>query len=353
LLDSLMGPSRDKSREEPHPAVSAPTDAEPQTAAAPVTVGTTPAVPLLTLDTDAAALHAASAPSLVSPLAVPGASGAFADDPKFGEPGVVSRYALRHVPSSKGGGGLFFLRSEKRDWTNIGKGGGFFERQGNSDKKEWDSDEEKYDEFGRKKKKRKEALKTSTERRGAPDQQAESRENLGDDPRFEAFTGCSVSSSSAPPSWAVSQEAEVFPATATLAANSPVAAAVAWNIPVACGMLRPRGPCAAALAAGGSCRPHPLLPAAAVPQPAASPWAPGAWQSAGSWDEHPGSGNAAWQPETAGWQSGCWSTGSCGGVDHRRHIGPNGCGSSLLWGHRPPLRPHFNPATEASGGQWW
>lgn len=341
--------------EEPHPAASAPTDADPQTVAALVTAGATraaEAAALLPLDASAAAWQAAAtAPSWVSPLPAEGAGGAFSDDAKFGEPGALNRYALRHVPSSKGGGGLFFLRSEKRDRTNIGKGGGFFERQGNSDKKEWDSDEEKYDEFGRKKRRRKEPLKTSTEQRVASNHQAEPRESVGDEPKVEALLGYSVSSSSAPPSQAVRQEAEVVPAT--VAASSPVAAAVAWNVPVACGMLRPRGPCAAALAAGGACRPHPLLPTAAAPHLPAASWAPGAWQCAGSWDEHPGSGNSAWQPDTAGWQSGCWSIGGCGGEDHRRHIDPNGCGSSLLWGHRPPLRPHLYPATEASGGQWW
>merc|ERR1719401_969983 len=68
--------------------------------------------------------------------------------------GDLPAYALKHIPASRGGGGLFFLRSEKRDWSNVGKGGGFYERQGMTDKKEWDSDEEKYDEFGRKKRKK-------------------------------------------------------------------------------------------------------------------------------------------------------------------------------------------------------
>lgn len=53
-----------------------------------------------------------------------------------------------------GGSGAFFLKSEKRDIASIGRGGGFFERGKPSDRKEWDSDDEVYDEFGRKKKKR-------------------------------------------------------------------------------------------------------------------------------------------------------------------------------------------------------
>merc|ERR1719225_1542232 len=96
--------------------------------------------------------------------------------------------------------------------------------------------------------------------------QAEPREGVGDEPKVEALAGYSVSSSSAPPGQVVRQDAEVVPATAAVAASSPVAAAVAWNVPVACGMLRPRGRCAAALAAGGACRPHPLLPMAAAPR---------------------------------------------------------------------------------------
>lgn len=35
----------------------------------------------------------------------------------------------------------------------IGRGGGFFQRSGTEDHKEWNSDEEEYDEFGRKKRK--------------------------------------------------------------------------------------------------------------------------------------------------------------------------------------------------------
>jgi len=336
---------------------------------------------LLPLDGHAAAaLHTATTmSSLMSSL--PGAGGAIGGAANLGEPGAVNRYGLRHVPSSKGGGGLFFLRSEKRDWTNIGKGGGFFERQGNSDKKEWDSDEEKYDEFGRKKRKRREPPKVPTQQRGTSDQHVESRPRVSDEPRVEAsraavadaepavtrmvthraadaLAGYAVSSSSAP--LAVSQEARVVPPIAGVASSSPVAAAAAaaaaWTAPSACGVLGPR-----AGGAAGACRPQQLLlPAAAAPPrlPAAS-WALGAWQCAGSWDEHPGDGNATWQPDPSGWQSGCWSAGgscggSCAGADHRRHIvGPNGCGSSLLWGHRPPLRPHFYPATQASGGQWW
>jgi len=65
-------------------------------------------------------------------------------------------YALRHIPQSRGGGGLFFLKnSERRDVSTLGRGGGFFERQGVSDRVEWDSDQEEVDEFGRKKKRRK------------------------------------------------------------------------------------------------------------------------------------------------------------------------------------------------------
>ncbi|CAJ1368331.1 unnamed protein product [Effrenium voratum] len=65
-------------------------------------------------------------------------------------------YALKVVPASRGGGGLFFLRSQKRDSEQLGRGGGFNERQNAGDLKvEHNSDDELYDEFGRKKKRKK------------------------------------------------------------------------------------------------------------------------------------------------------------------------------------------------------
>merc|ERR1719487_2486237 len=62
---------------------------------------------------------------------------------------------MKQAPPSRGGGGVFFLKSERRDLFNTGRGGGFFERQSVADKVEYNSDDELVDEFGRKKKKRK------------------------------------------------------------------------------------------------------------------------------------------------------------------------------------------------------
>lgn len=80
--------------------------------------------------------------------------------------GDLPSYALRHVPTSRGGGGLFFLKSEKRDMLNTGRAGGYFERLGAADRnlthKEWDSDEEQFDEFGRKKRKKSAAPKKAS-----------------------------------------------------------------------------------------------------------------------------------------------------------------------------------------------
>jgi len=73
-------------------------------------------------------------------------------------------YALRQVPQSRGGGGIFFLKSERRDWTNVGRGGGFYERQDTRDKKEWDSGDEDIDEFGRKKRRRISSATTAARR---------------------------------------------------------------------------------------------------------------------------------------------------------------------------------------------
>jgi len=47
--------------------------------------------------------------------------------------------------AARGGSGAFFLKSEKRDWTNVGRGGGFYERQDRTEKKQWDSDDEEDD----------------------------------------------------------------------------------------------------------------------------------------------------------------------------------------------------------------
>mmetsp|Transcript_6452 Transcript_6452/g.15682 ORF Transcript_6452/g.15682 Transcript_6452/m.15682 type:complete len:354 (+) Transcript_6452:117-1178(+) len=75
-------------------------------------------------------------------------------------------YAMRVIPQSRAGGGAFFLKSEKRDWSSTGKGGGFYERQDASERVEHNSDDEMYDEFGRKKKRRKpEATKARAAKR--------------------------------------------------------------------------------------------------------------------------------------------------------------------------------------------
>eukprot|EP00435_Cladocopium_sp_Y103_P025248 s1444_g6.t1 len=63
-------------------------------------------------------------------------------------------HALKVVPASRGGG-LFFLRSQKRGNEALGRGGGFNERQTAADLKvEHNSDDELYDEFGRKKRRK-------------------------------------------------------------------------------------------------------------------------------------------------------------------------------------------------------
>ncbi|CAE8615854.1 unnamed protein product [Polarella glacialis] len=92
-------------------------------------------------------------------------------------------YALRVVPPSRGGGGLFFLRGEKRDILSTGKGGGFNDRT-IADKVEHNSDDELIDEFGRKKKKRKTAAPKSGEKAAAKESK----------PRAQNFVRFSTSS---------------------------------------------------------------------------------------------------------------------------------------------------------------
>mmetsp|Transcript_53609 Transcript_53609/g.120883 ORF Transcript_53609/g.120883 Transcript_53609/m.120883 type:complete len:174 (+) Transcript_53609:140-661(+) len=53
------------------------------------------------------------------------------------------------------------LELRKKD-GEIGRGGGYFQRSSTQDRKEWNSDDEGYDEFGRKKKKASEANSSSS-----------------------------------------------------------------------------------------------------------------------------------------------------------------------------------------------
>ncbi|CAE8734188.1 unnamed protein product, partial [Polarella glacialis] len=97
-------------------------------------------------------------------------------------------YALRVVPPSRGGGGLFFLRGEKRDILSTGKGGGFNDRT-IADKVEHNSDDELIDEFGRKKKKRKTAAPKSGEKAAAKESkplEAEAGRSWGAAPEVSA-----------------------------------------------------------------------------------------------------------------------------------------------------------------------
>eukprot|EP00930_Biecheleria_cincta_P026664 TRINITY_DN18760_c0_g1_i1.p1 TRINITY_DN18760_c0_g1~~TRINITY_DN18760_c0_g1_i1.p1 ORF type:complete len:261 (+),score=60.37 TRINITY_DN18760_c0_g1_i1:28-783(+) len=72
-----------------------------------------------------------------------------------GPGGDLPSYALKVVPASRGGGGLFFLRNPKRDGQELGRGGGFNDRQTASDLKvDYNSDDEQIDEFGRKKRRK-------------------------------------------------------------------------------------------------------------------------------------------------------------------------------------------------------
>ncbi|CAE7558716.1 unnamed protein product [Symbiodinium necroappetens] len=70
---------------------------------------------------------------------------------------------------SRGGGGLFFLRSQKRDHEELGRGGGFNERQTATDLKvDHNSDDELYDEFGRKKRRKAKAAAKGPSKTEAP-----------------------------------------------------------------------------------------------------------------------------------------------------------------------------------------
>ncbi|CAE7654963.1 unnamed protein product [Symbiodinium sp. KB8] len=95
----------------------------------------------------------------------PSAASADKDLPSYalkarqGRPGVRVSAPSLHSEKSRGGGGLFFLRSQKRDHEELGRGGGFNERQTATDLKAWhsvdhNSDDELYDEFGRKKRRK-------------------------------------------------------------------------------------------------------------------------------------------------------------------------------------------------------
>ncbi|CAE7204324.1 unnamed protein product [Symbiodinium sp. CCMP2456] len=88
-------------------------------------------------------------------------------------------YALKVVPASRGGGGLFFLRSQKRDHEELGRGGGFNERQTATDlKAEHNSDDELYDEFGRKKRRKAKAAAKGPSKTEAPKAEADSKEEV-------------------------------------------------------------------------------------------------------------------------------------------------------------------------------
>mmetsp|Transcript_65562 Transcript_65562/g.182259 ORF Transcript_65562/g.182259 Transcript_65562/m.182259 type:complete len:506 (+) Transcript_65562:108-1625(+) len=76
---------------------------------------------------------------------------------EFNVNGVSSRTELPHwaLRQNGSGGGIFFLRSEKRTQSSMGRAGGFYERQDDdANRKSWDSDDEEYDEFGRKKRRK-------------------------------------------------------------------------------------------------------------------------------------------------------------------------------------------------------
>merc|ERR1719203_1154218 len=63
--------------------------------------------------------------------------------------------------------------NDRRDGA-VGRGGGFFERQAESDRNPWDSDDELYDEFGRKKRKKNAAPKAGAKAAKAkPDSKAD------------------------------------------------------------------------------------------------------------------------------------------------------------------------------------
>merc|ERR1712217_1007880 len=67
------------------------------------------------------------------------------------------------------------LEMRRKD-GDIGKGGGFFQRASAEDREQWDSDNEDYDEFGRKKRKADKAEFTNSKTSSAKDKAAAASE---------------------------------------------------------------------------------------------------------------------------------------------------------------------------------
>lgn len=127
-------------------------------------------------------------------LTVPGQlPTALTDDDKKSDPfAELPQWAARQ---SRGGSGAFFLKSEKRDWTNMGRAGGFYERQDGA-RNDYNSDDEEIDEFGRKKKRK--TAKAKPGAKAAKDEKAQKNETK--EARPEEVV--SAASSTAPPSMA-------------------------------------------------------------------------------------------------------------------------------------------------------
>eukprot|EP00927_Polykrikos_kofoidii_P039003 TRINITY_DN33447_c0_g1_i1.p1 TRINITY_DN33447_c0_g1~~TRINITY_DN33447_c0_g1_i1.p1 ORF type:complete len:342 (+),score=47.24 TRINITY_DN33447_c0_g1_i1:138-1163(+) len=215
-------------------------------------------------------------------------------------------HALRQVPASRGGGGVFFLKSERRDKTNMGRAGGFYERQTTADRMEHNSDDELYDEFGRKKR-RKVARAgsninvTPAASGGSAGSRSSVSERTSPEGSVTSVTGmtsvdCATRPSCASTDWA---------GTANTACPSPVL--------VAAPLLRPH--IAAAGAQDIRCTENILgaVPAGTRAVVAAARATPGP-NSCGVGVQSGCTQQQFWSPSAPSWlQSECWSKGGCSG----------------------------------------
>eukprot|EP00928_Gymnodinium_smaydae_P008760 TRINITY_DN13217_c0_g1_i2.p1 TRINITY_DN13217_c0_g1~~TRINITY_DN13217_c0_g1_i2.p1 ORF type:complete len:262 (-),score=63.22 TRINITY_DN13217_c0_g1_i2:232-1017(-) len=250
----------------------------------------------------------------------PGGEGALDEDARRQQESgaALPSWALRHNGS---GGGIFFLRSEKRDASSMGRGGGFYERQGDSERNAWDSDEEQYDEFGRKKRKKKASVT------GCAASGAKSGASAG---RSTPAAATARDTRRVAPAVAA-RGVEAVSVTAATASTPRVAAPARHVAP----RVAVPAPGAFAAAAGAGCG------AAAAAGPWRGPadwgegwggwdqWCGGDWNSWGpSWSPGDGGGDAWWN---ASWSKGAgcdsWQGGKGFGVEKG-----SGCGEGMWKG---------------------
>lgn len=266
-------------------------------------------------------------------------------------------YALRHIPQSRGGGGLFFLKnSERRDVSTVGRGGGFFERHGANDRVEWDSGDEQIDEFGRKKRR-----KTATPKAGAKakdlklEPKADEGKALAGGAAGNAAGGMDLPLNGS----ALPKVAAVVAVSSAMVPPWEVHPAVGWGLSApSAPAARPGGspspgcsggPLPGCGVCGCGCRPIPSQPqgwGASSPSTAASPCAQRLRPQGlpACLAGHPAGNVASWGGD-ASWSAcsgdGCGSSWGCGGCSSWGNCGGcGGCGSCI-------------GGWESDSSEWW